>query len=323
MLKGTTYMVRPFIEPRNSSSSLARISAGAFQLFVGPASASSAEQMKVRSSTRATSLGSECAQYEPGRLAGSSSVKVPASTSCSQRSACSSSDPSNQWTLSGWHSSTISSTHASSRALRVGACTSATLRLQTEMGCKPAYRRLLRPPEPDGPEPVRPSDLRGAEPHVDLRTEAHPGGATIGVEVEIDPLTLAEGLEERALERVGGERQVGPVGLVDHHALPGEGVVHADDALHAPAALQGFCTLPALRQEVHTWRRFGEPFTTARTFCTLGFQRRFVRRCEWLMRMPNCGFLPHTSQTDAMTRTLAREPDERSRIAAARVRSQP
>ena len=38
--------------------------------------------MKVRSSTRATSLGSECAQYEPGRFAGSSSVNVPASTSC-------------------------------------------------------------------------------------------------------------------------------------------------------------------------------------------------------------------------------------------------
>ena len=62
MLNGTTYMVRPRMQPRNSSSSLARISAGAFQLLVGPASISSAEQMKVRSSTRATSLGSEWAQ---------------------------------------------------------------------------------------------------------------------------------------------------------------------------------------------------------------------------------------------------------------------
>ena len=34
--------------------------------------------------------------------------------------------------------------------------------------------------------------------------------------------------------------------------------------------------------------------------CTFGFQRRLVRRCEWLRRMPNCGFLPHTSQTDAI-----------------------
>jgi fatty acid kinase len=55
---------------------------------------------------------------------------------------------------------------------------------------------------------------------------------------------------------------------------------------------------------VQTWRRRGDPFTIARTFCTLGFHRRFVRRCEWLMLMPNCGFLPHTSQTDAMTQTF-------------------
>src|SRR6185369_4346494 len=82
MLKGTTYMVRPRMQPRKSSSSFARISPGSFQLLVGPASASFVEQMKVRSSTRATSLGSEWAQYEPGRLAGSSSVKVPASTNC-------------------------------------------------------------------------------------------------------------------------------------------------------------------------------------------------------------------------------------------------
>ena len=35
------------------------MSSGAIQLLVGPASFSSTEQMKVRSSTRATSLGSE------------------------------------------------------------------------------------------------------------------------------------------------------------------------------------------------------------------------------------------------------------------------
>ena len=62
MLNGTTYMVRPRMEPRNSSSSLPRISTGSFQLLVGPASTCSVEQMKVRSSTRATSLGSEWAQ---------------------------------------------------------------------------------------------------------------------------------------------------------------------------------------------------------------------------------------------------------------------
>ena len=70
MLNGTTYIVRPRIAPRNSSSSFARISAGSIQLLVGPASASRSEQMKVRSSTRATSLGSVVAQYEPGACGG-------------------------------------------------------------------------------------------------------------------------------------------------------------------------------------------------------------------------------------------------------------
>lgn len=74
MQKGTTYMVRPRMEPRNEPPSppvprklfsspvkMARISAGSFQWLVGPASSSLAEQMKVRSSTRATSEGSEAA----------------------------------------------------------------------------------------------------------------------------------------------------------------------------------------------------------------------------------------------------------------------
>ena len=58
MLNGTTYMVRPCIEPSNRSVSAARISWGSAQLLVGPASSSFWEQMKVRSSTRATSPGS-------------------------------------------------------------------------------------------------------------------------------------------------------------------------------------------------------------------------------------------------------------------------
>ena len=62
MEKGTTYIVRPFIEPRNSPVSVSLMSAGDRQLLVGPASASRSEQMKVRFSTRATSAGSEWAQ---------------------------------------------------------------------------------------------------------------------------------------------------------------------------------------------------------------------------------------------------------------------
>ena len=59
---GTTYMVRPRMQPSNSGCSVARISAGAIQLLVGPASSFLAEQMKVRSSTRATSVGSDQAR---------------------------------------------------------------------------------------------------------------------------------------------------------------------------------------------------------------------------------------------------------------------
>src|SRR3712207_6170908 len=58
MQNGTTYIVRPRMQPRYSSVMVAFISAGAIQLLVGPASASSTEQMYVRSSTRATSEGS-------------------------------------------------------------------------------------------------------------------------------------------------------------------------------------------------------------------------------------------------------------------------
>ena len=61
MQNGMTYIVRPAIEPRYSSDMVAFISAGSIQLFVTPASFGSTEQMKVRSSTRATSSGSEAA----------------------------------------------------------------------------------------------------------------------------------------------------------------------------------------------------------------------------------------------------------------------
>ncbi len=59
---GTTYMVRPFMQPAKSSCSEARISFGSTQLLVGPASCLRWLQMKVRSSTRATSAGSDQAR---------------------------------------------------------------------------------------------------------------------------------------------------------------------------------------------------------------------------------------------------------------------
>src|SRR5579859_7189065 len=62
MQNGITYIVRPRMHPSKISANVARISAGAIQLLVGPASSSRSEQMNVRSSTRATSLGSDTHQ---------------------------------------------------------------------------------------------------------------------------------------------------------------------------------------------------------------------------------------------------------------------
>ena len=82
MQNGTTYIVRPRMEPRYSSLMSGRISAGSIQLLVGPASISRSEQMKVRDSTRATSDGSDSARYEFGCFSSLSFWKVPASTRC-------------------------------------------------------------------------------------------------------------------------------------------------------------------------------------------------------------------------------------------------
>ena len=59
-------------------------------------------------------------------------------------------------------------------------------------------------------------------------------------------------------------------------------------------------TLPALRHDVQTLSRFGvTPSTRVRTRWMLGFQRRFVRRCECEMLCPKLGLLPQTSQVAA------------------------
>src|SRR5919112_4711483 len=119
--KGTTYIVRPFIAPRNLLARISRISFGSCQLFVGPASSTRSEQMNVRSSTRATSPGSDSARYELGRLASLRRSNVPASTRPWQSSSYSSADPSHQWIESGRVSSATSSTQSSSFLFVVGA----------------------------------------------------------------------------------------------------------------------------------------------------------------------------------------------------------
>src|SRR5216684_5335498 len=97
MLNGTTYRVRPFMQPLKRPFSVARICAGSTQLLVGPASSCDLEQMKVRSSTRATSDGSDQARYELGRSFWSSFLNVPAATSSAHRRSYSASEPSHQW----------------------------------------------------------------------------------------------------------------------------------------------------------------------------------------------------------------------------------
>ena len=79
-----------------------------------------AEQMNVRSSTRATSPGSLRARYEFGRLASESFSNVPASTSSWHSASYSSAEPSHQWTADACVSSATSSTQARSFLCLVG-----------------------------------------------------------------------------------------------------------------------------------------------------------------------------------------------------------
>ena len=63
-----------------------------------------------------------------------------------------------------------------------------------------------------------------------------------------------------------------------------------------------------MRHHVQTRTPIGAPATTARTFWMLGLQRRFVRRWEWLTRMPTRGRFPQTLQTaDISNLTSARD----------------
>ena len=68
----------------------------------------------------------------------------------------------------------------------------------------------------------------------------------------------------------------------------------------ADLRVDGLVTLPALMQRVQTFMRLVVVPTWTRIRWMFGFQRRFVRRCEWLKLMPKIGFLSHTSQTLAM-----------------------
>src|SRR5688572_4700673 len=101
MQKGITYIVRPFMQPLNFSFKIFFISLGYIQLLVGPASSFRRVQIKVRSSTRATSHADDLARKELGRSFGLRRTKMPFSTRSSQSFLFSSSLPLHQCTESG------------------------------------------------------------------------------------------------------------------------------------------------------------------------------------------------------------------------------
>ena len=156
-----------------------------------------------------------------------------------------------------------------------------------------------------GDEGVSESGPGGA--HVDLAAEAQVRRTAIGVEIENHTLALAQHAKHRTDQGIGGEVVVGEVTVAHDDAVSRRRVVGLDYSLHgvegsrSSPAQPALTILPDLMQPVQTLTRLGEPLTRARTRWMFGFQRRFVRRCEWDTLMPHDGPLPQTSQTDAIS----------------------
>ena len=68
-----------------------------------------------------------------------------------------------------------------------------------------------------------------------------------------------------------------------------------------PSGFYALTTLPLRMQDVHTRMRLVVAPTRACTGRRLTFQRRLVTLWAWLMRFPDCGFLPQISHCCAMT----------------------
>src|SRR3990172_8460974 len=108
--KGMTYRVRPFIQPWYSPRMVFLSSSGWTQLLVGPASSCECVLMYVRSSTRATSLGSVRNRKLFARFL--SGIAMPRSLRSAIIRSYSSFDPLHQTILSGLQRSAVSLTHA-------------------------------------------------------------------------------------------------------------------------------------------------------------------------------------------------------------------
>src|ERR671910_2633873 len=125
----------------------------------------------------------------------------------------------------------------------------------------------------------------GIEPrrsHVDLRTQPQMCGATLAVEVEDHTLTLAKHAEHRAVQRVGGEIDLGEIGVAYDDPVPGGGVVRLDHALHrrhsslTGCGLRSIRTPPLIRLETPSGRGPYRVEPRYRTAPTRG-QRRSTR----------------------------------------------
>ena len=87
-------------------------------------------------------------------------------------------------------------------------------------------------------------------------------------------------------------------GCLSHYGLC---IISGDDRRSRKTGFYAFAILPLLMQLAHTLIRFGLPFTSALTACRFTFQRRFVTLCACEMLLPNCGPLPQTSHTCAIS----------------------
>src|SRR5665213_2885694 len=74
---------------------------------------------------------------------------------------------------------------------------------------------------------------RGGGGHVDLRTEPQMGGLAGDIEVEYDPLSLAQHPENRTFKGVGRQVVLAAIRVAQDDALARTRVVCLDDALHA------------------------------------------------------------------------------------------
>src|SRR6266436_6184240 len=114
MMYGTTYIVRPRIAPSSSAPTLCFAAPGSIQLFVGPASSLSREQINVRCSVRATSFGLLRCKWQFGYVFSlSCTVSLLRSISAVIRW-YSASDPSQYTRRSGFVSAAASFTQVSS-----------------------------------------------------------------------------------------------------------------------------------------------------------------------------------------------------------------